>query len=134
MDELRGLWRGKRTDTLEWAFGCLVRSSNKTMIFAFDEKTNQMSGTEVDPSTLCECTGLRDKNGKPIFEGDIIKAVSGNTPNCFVEFREGIFYVKSQIFVYKTLWRFLRDYECEIISNIHDNPELLKGGTMKWKV
>lgn len=80
----------------------------------------------VDPETLGECTGLSDKNGTFIFEGDILKIVGSNAPNCFVEFREGIFYVKSQMLVYKTLWDFLKDYKVEIVGNVYDNPELLK--------
>ncbi|MDE7194117.1 MAG: hypothetical protein K2O14_09135, partial [Oscillospiraceae bacterium] len=126
-DELRGIWRGKRVNNGEWAFGCLVRSSNKTMIFVFDEKTNQMSGTEVDPSTLGECTGLHDKNGELVFEGDIVKCSRGCPHEViYVIEHGGMFWGGMPAFY---LSRIREGYAWmgreEIIGNIHDDPELL---------
>lgn len=108
------------------------------MILVLDENTNRMSGTAVDPSTLGECTGLTDKNGKLIFEGDII-AYEDETPGQYeyhdslfinrgiIKFGDGQFYFTNSIAA--TMDDLLNSgiLDCEVIGNIHDNPELLKG-------
>lgn len=140
MNETRGLWRGKRKlfhnyetgqDVLEWAFGCLVRSSNKTMIFVFDEKTTQMSGTEVNPSTLGECTGIPDKNKKLIFEWDICTVATSNIADDeygVVRFdeNEAVFVIDFGTYTIN-FCNNVNGSSVEVIGNIHDNPELLKG-------
>lgn len=92
----------------------------------------------VDPSTLGECTGLRDKNGKLIFEGDICIV---STPNIaddefgVVKYDddEAVFIIDFGTYTINFCDN-INASAVEIIGNIHDNPELLKGGTMKWKV
>lgn len=64
MNELRGLWHGKRLGNGEWIEGWLWRQPDSR---AF------VSNIEVDPATLGECTVYRNKNDTPIFEGDILK-------------------------------------------------------------
>lgn len=137
-NDTRGLWRGKRLYNDEWALWCLIRSNSKAMILVLDENTNRMSGTAVDPSTLGECTGLTDKNGKLIFEGDII-AYEDETPGQYeyhdslfinrgiIKFGDGQFYFTNSIAA--TMDDLLNSgiLDCEVIGNIHDNPELLKG-------
>lgn len=127
----RGLWRGKRLNNGGWVLGCLIRSSSKAMIFVLDDKTNRISGTDVDPSTLGECTGLRDKNGKLIFEGDIVKAEWShlnitNTVIGVVEYDNAAFFLETD-----NHYLFFEDNifsdDCDVIANIHDDPELMKG-------
>ncbi|WP_448901243.1 YopX family protein [Eubacterium sp.] len=76
----------------------------------------------VDIGTVGQFTGLTDKNGKKIFEGDIVKY--RNSSPCKIA------YIDSQfVMMWKNFYRnFERVYddEIEVISNIYDNPELLE--------
>ena len=95
----------------------------------------------VDPETVGQYTGLKDKNGKKIFEGDIVRTHYANTrKNDFVE--QVVFHNGRFCSLYKIpgpgngkIWASLPDgipnktpymEWCEIIGNVHDNPELLK--------
>ena len=69
----RYLFRGKRTDNGEWVFGDLVHSVYKIGDTCVGQYGNEVGMHEVDPSTVCQCTGLKDKNGKLIFENDILE-------------------------------------------------------------
>ena len=82
----------------------------------------------VRPETVGQYTGLTDKNGKKIFEGDIVKAKDGLSNDLFeiygyVDHKYGSFVIVGECI---THFRWL-DYDVEVIGNIHDNPELLKG-------
>lgn len=79
---------------------------------------------EVDVSTLCQCTGLKDKNGKLIWENDIVKINNskGNVLITFGDF-EIICTIPNEKY-YKH--RLEYDTEYEAIGNIFDNPELLE--------
>lgn len=68
--EDRFLFRGKRKDNGEWVEGCLLKRWDGLWIFSIDEKFADL----IIPSTICQCTGLKDKNSKLIYENDIMVA------------------------------------------------------------
>ena len=102
-----------------------------------DTKKNGMSvRVPVDPDTLCQYTGLTDKNGKKIWENDIVKCkkyICGNFGDyCievgYVEMKHGAFglhRIKNDAY-YRPFKDWLEDYEYEVVGNIFDNPELLE--------
>lgn len=71
--ENRFLCRGKRLDNSEWVFGYYYEVMGKSYIFE-PHFTSKNLTYEVDPSIICQCTGLRDKNDKLIWEKDILMA------------------------------------------------------------
>lgn len=114
------IFRGKRLNDGEWVEGNLFIPDKP------DTPTQICIGTnvvricyDVNPLTIGQYTGLTDKNGKKIFEGDIVLwcGIKGT-----VVWKGHKFYVKSNL-----IWDFSDDEYIEVIGNIHDNPELLKG-------
>lgn len=132
MDKLRGLWRGKRNDKSsrkygEWYQG--VDVMHKTVRGELCLCNPGEDWVSVDPSTLGECTGLRDENGTLIFEGDIVKSLwqhLGSTEEIV-----GVIKLENCTFVIETdnhYFYFVDDIfpdKCEIIGNIRDNSKLL---------
>lgn len=132
-NDTRGLWRGKRIDDDEWVSGDMSRLISKNRYYIEDNQEDWVC--EVDPSTLGECTGLTDKNGKLIFEGDIIKTkkygkvVGHSNVNDYdifvVKYEPAVFRIKN----HNRGFNLVDDghSEFEVVGNIHDNPYLLKG-------
>lgn len=135
------LFRGKRTDNGEWVYGYYTKAryylNDKEMhvIFAPDgeafPRCEFSDYEEVDPETVCQFTGLYDKNGRKIFEGDIIKGKVYEMNGCRV--RKGVVEYHGVGFVMNldpNSWYDQKNilFDCEVIGNIYNNPELLKGG------
>ena len=118
--EDRYLFKAKRIDNGEWVQGYLYGIWEKRYILL--GMTNDIQDMiEVDPSTICRCTGLKDKNGKLIWENDIMKYQwNGET-------RVDVVKYDAPMFSYKNVIRWSL-YQDEVIGNIFDNPELLEGG------
>ena len=76
--ENRHLFRAKRIDNGEWIFGTLIQTDNGAYIIQNYIPQNLLNKYKVMPFTVCQCTGLKDKNGKLIFENDILMC-HGNT-------------------------------------------------------
>lgn len=127
------LFRGKRLDNGEWVEGDLVHSVYKVGDACVGKFGCTLGMHQVDPPTVGQYTGLTDKNGKRIFEGDIVHCLARmDEANCVVIFEEGEFRLVPER-NYKTYvtgggYHALRCFVKEAIGNIHDNPELLKGG------
>ena len=122
------LFRGKRTDNGEWVEGYLCECHHKDTgkyDYAIQEMfENGYIMHEVIPETVGQYTGLTDKNGKKIFEGDICKHrsnYSGNTVISVVTYTDGHF-----LALVCENSGFELSEKLEVIGNIHDNPELVE--------
>ncbi len=121
--EDRYLFKAKRIDNGEWVQGYLYGIWEKRYILW--GMTNDVPNMiEVDPSTICQCTGLKDKNDKLIWENDVVK-INNSKVNTLITFRnfEIICTIPNEKY-YKH--RLEYDTEYEVIGNIFDNPELLE--------
>ena len=132
------LFRGKRFDNGEWMEGSILKVTinGKTAHlifgddFAFDGRdVKALSHALIDPSTVGQYTGLTDKNGKKIFEGDILRITERGVTmdGGYVAFENGYpggWLVKSPTDESKCSLAMRGNVE--VIGNIHDNPELLE--------
>lgn len=128
------LFRGKRLDNGEWVYGGIVHQTDGygkkideyRIIDGTDTEDNDIGYSyAVDPATVGQYTGLTDKNGVKIFEGDIVEFVDiGDKYIGKVVFRkeDSGFVVRWNI-VSVNMWMI---EEVKVIGNIYDNPELLK--------
>ena len=116
----------------EWVYGSCVqceKSDDVLITVAFNDRCS--CTYHVDPDTVGQFTGLYDKNGYDIFEGDIIQSESGEFVYqvVFNETRFASFGLrrKKDMFLHY-FGEAIEADECEVIGNVFDNPELLKGG------
>lgn len=122
MREILFRGRGTRGDK-KWIEGDLLHGYNGYV--AITKKLLGIETWQVEPETVGQYTGLTDKNGKKVFEHDLVKAYDPLDEKSFigvVKFFDGSFYICDTDFCSYYRWI---DYEVEVIGNIHDNPELL---------
>ena len=133
------IFRGKDIKG-KWHFGLLAHVGNAWYI---SNKAGIATAFEVIPETVGQYTGLKDKNGEMIFEGDIVKCTDANCAYDFTavvlfgnpngEYNWG-FQLKriggAEANTDILLWVDMEEAGAfiEVVGNIHDNPELLKGG------
>ena len=134
-------FRGKREDNGEWIYGVLYQEKKpytktneikEVMIVEYRPDLCLVSGApdnnhwwrDVIPETVCQFTGLRDKNGIKIYEGDIIEhTISGNISVHEVYFDNEM--LEFGLRYSGELFHCQFNDEFELVGNIHDNPELL---------
>ena len=121
----------------EWVFGYIFPDLGAMKIRQFEPDRPECNDYEIDPETVGQFTGLTDKNGVRIFEGDICrfkrfndiyigKIVFNVKTASFVMWYQSIVGAYGEKATHKMLLSVCDDIE--VIGNIHDNPELLKGG------
>lgn len=146
------LFRGKRTDNGEWVEGYYYKAKycrtddelcDYITVPHPKEYNEPSSHYIVNPDTIGQYTGLKDKNGTKIFEGDMIKPFDDEIDKMVVEFHLGQFLLclyGERGYIAEYGWEESGNYGCfeaeplssygddiEVIGNIYDNPELLGG-------
>lgn len=139
--ENRYLFRGKRIDNSEWIVGNLIQTDDGVYIIQNYVPQHSIKNCEVDPSTVCQCTGLKDDDGTLIFENDVLSlkdeiskcewkaVVKFGNPNS--EYTWGWQLVpitecdanKDILMWVETEMGYMY---CEVIGNTFGNPELLE--------
>lgn len=131
--EDRYLFKAKRVDDGEWVRGNLIYTFTgiPCIVTEYDHIMNFININEVDPTTICQCTGLKDRNGKLIWENDIL---SGHLDEDYPEdetrehilWRENGWHTKE---LGSIDYAPLDDFDSEnfeVIGNIFDNKDLLE--------
>ena len=139
----RYLYRAKRTDNGEWVEGGLITGvfcrlgqdipyilcPDKADYDCFEDFSEENGIFEVDPSTICQCTALKDKHGKLIWENDIVQYRDCAVDNYVIAWESGKACFEHQQYGCSIMnFEELSGIEVEVIGNIFDNPELLEVG------
>lgn len=135
-------FRGKRTDTGKWVYGYYYSECGNTYIIVnrqAESMTKRNIPFLVEEDTVGQYTGLKDRNRKEIYEGDILLLSDKNTYQELVVVEQGpygwVFYnpktvlrFKDGSYTYRAVENYRRLFGIgEVVGNIHDNPELLEG-------
>lgn len=145
------LFKAKRIDNGEWVEGDLVHSVYKINDVCVGKYGSEVGMHQVDTSSICQCTGLKDKNGQKIWENDILEWTREDIALVSSPYHEGyrlgdrvkvknldsgftLLALKNNSEVPNVIGN-VKNYEfwnmqrfLKVIGNIFDNPELLKGG------
>lgn len=142
------IFRGKRVDNGEWIYGDLLCSNGNYYIHEKGKPIVSYVSPMAAFGTVGEWTGLTDKDGRKIFEGDIVRTQEyyDRLNSAKAKRKRHIGVVEYTIYkfadgrCYNAEWRVKIDdygeysygvrsqlYDCEVIGNIYDNPELLEG-------
>ena len=126
-------FRGKRINIDEWVYGFYFQRKSEDgrdkCHFIHDGNCIQYM---VKPETIGQYTGLKDKDGKEIYEGDILKWFEENGRFQYkgiAENKPGWFLIKDELACRRILVRLMEAYNIEVIGNKYENPELLEADT-----
>lgn len=132
--EDRYLFKAKRLDDGEWVPGYIVKYgfTGQKEWYIVSDYASDLYSFLIDKNTICQCTGLKDKNGKLIWENDIVRDRYGNF---YIAFWQSKYYqfswicIKSDVLmgVKTDLWNF-KSSDIEVIGNKFDDPKLLESG------
>ena len=124
------LFRGKRADNGEWIYGYLIGNNvivGEVVDFD-DDYFNTQFWYKVAPETVCQFTGLTDKNGTKIFDGDIVRFYDDSED----ELTNGVVVFNADFCSFCVSMKGHEDvmlmahWQYEVIGNVHDNKELIK--------
>lgn len=123
-----------------WCIGSLDATENNHTVIIYPDRFGNKCRVVVDPETVGQYTGLTDKNGTKIYEGDIVTyedAIADyegyhddvflNRGKVEISAWDGICFTNRQTVEMDDLYESETMVDCEVIGNIHDNPELLRG-------
>lgn len=139
--EERYLYKAKRTDNREWVQGALLfHDDGSAVIFNYNPVDGSLQVFDIDPSTSCQCTTFKDRNGNLVWENDLLKEFTGEGNDWEIakvilgEYCLSLGWCQAGV---KSLNQYNTDlFKCalsrydvsksEIVGNIFDNPELLE--------
>lgn len=138
--EDRYLFKAKRKDDGEWVIGNRIDDgvTGQVFIHAVGNSVNesdkvgeegclQFVAFEVAPATICQCTGLKDKNGKLIWENDVVSYCDCTKEDYVIAWEQNKACFEYQEYSCSMMnFDELSGCEVEVIGNIFDNPELLE--------
>lgn len=126
------LFRAKKVKMGEWVEGSLI-TYRRWLAIRYDESSNDNAPVIVceneecfivNPETLGQYIGLKDKNKNKVFEGDVVTSIHWKPESYLVEFRSGAFCLTNPSLNIPIDVQYVNDFE--IIGNIHDQPQLLE--------
>ena len=130
------LFKAKRIDNGEWVEGCLVIDHSRPNLFEYrmqPVESGVLYAPPINPETICQFTGLCDKNGKKIWENDIVEAWSqGSRAIGTVKQRVDGLWIMSPAWQNHEFWELKPNSNgettVEVLVKAFDNPELAKEG------
>ncbi len=122
------IFKAKRKDNGEWVKGSLLTYDDGDCFICVEELKDVLNKYQVIPKTVCEYTGLTDKNGKKIFEGDILSYTNYENELQYITvvFRDYAFLIDDHGIIDPDLLKSFIYLGIEVVGNIYDNPELLE--------
>lgn len=118
-------FRGYSEKYKRWFYGCLIIDESQKSFYIIDNQTG--IAVEIIKETIGQYTGLHDKNGEEIYEGDIVEI----TRLCILErgkvdFINGCFTIKSKETLLMLYQCGINNFKLEVVGNIYENSDLLK--------